>query len=112
MIKLLRSSEIQVSELGNYEIPYFPYQNNNSEMSAPKFRCCYFSKENKGFRSSQVPRPVSPSSGGVYHKFLKNLIYVARPFICAHPEVLKVSEKSSATENIPPPPSGQPISNY
>ena len=65
MRKVLLSSEIQVPELGNYEIPYFPYQNNNSEILEPKFRCCYFGKENRGFRSSQVPRPVSPSSGGV-----------------------------------------------
>ena len=32
MIKLLRSSEIQVSEVENFEISYFPYQNNNSEI--------------------------------------------------------------------------------
>ena len=48
---------LQVSELGNFEIPYFPYQNNNREI---------LTKECKG-----VPRPVSPSSGGVLSYFFK-----------------------------------------
>ena len=68
MIKLLRSSEIQVSELGNYEIPYFPYRNNNSEISEPKFRCCYFGKENDQNHRLSVWEVVSPSSDGLFRQ--------------------------------------------
>ena len=43
MIKLLRSLEIQVPDVGNFEIAYFPYKENNGE-NLTEFRCYYFGK--------------------------------------------------------------------
>ena len=60
MIKLLRSSEIQVSELGNYEILIFLTKITTAR--SKNFAVVILVRKVGDF---VVPRPVSPSSGGV-----------------------------------------------